>query len=440
MDGKGMSNWDLYSNKYMNENGNISSDCYHNLEDDLLLIKNLNITHYKFSISWSRIFPQGDSMFENKKGIDYYDKLIDGLLNINVEPIVTMVYYDIPLALEDIGGWMNDKIQDYFYKYAIYLFKRYNNKVKYWITIEDPYNMIMNGYGGTIKKWAPGGYERLSNTSIYNGFYNVLISHGKVGSYYKKNYNNGMIGISFTSIPIFPLTDNDINLSDMIFHLSFGLLTNPIFNKDGNYPNEVLELFQKKTINENRSYPRLRLLTINEINELKNSSDFIGINYYGTNNKITNINNNDILNRNNIERVYNQLSLEIDSLILRNKSIEDSLSYWIDGLKYTLKYIKKNYNDIPILITGNGIYENNIISKIRYMKENLKIINESISNNYNIIGYCVRSFLDGFEWDWGYNRRYGLYEVNFNSDNKIRKPREVVSYYKNIIKNNGYIL
>ncbi|CEF70427.1 Glycoside hydrolase, family 1 and Glycoside hydrolase, catalytic domain and Glycoside hydrolase, superfamily domain-containing protein [Strongyloides ratti] len=439
-DGKGMSNWDYYSNKFMNENGNISCDCYNNLENDLLLIKSLNVTHYKFSISWSRILPQGDSLFINKKGIEYYDKLINGLLNINVEPIVTMVYYDIPLVLEDMGGWMNDKIQDYFYEYAILLFDRYNDKVKYWITIEDPYSMIMNGYGGTIEKWAPGGYEQLGNTSIYNGFYNILKCHGKVGKLYKEKYNNGMIGISFTSFPIFPLTDIDINRSDMIFHLSFGLLGNPIFGKNGNYPNEVLELFQKKTNNEKRSLPRLRLFNIDEIKELRNSSDFIGINYYGTNNKISDINNNDIIKWNNIERVYNQLALEIDSIILKNKSIEDEFNYWNGGLKYTLKYIKKYYKNIPILITGNGIYENKFITKNRYMKEHLEIINDAIENNYNIIGYCFRSLLDGFEWNWGYNQKFGLYEVDFESENKIRKPRNIVSYYRNIIKNNGHIL
>uniref|UniRef100_A0A0N5CHS7 Glycoside hydrolase n=1 Tax=Strongyloides papillosus TaxID=174720 RepID=A0A0N5CHS7_STREA len=435
-----MSNWDFYSYTFMEENGNISSDSYNKLDEDLLLIKNLNVTHYKFSISWSRILPQGDSINVNKKGLEYYDKLIDGLININVEPIVTMVYYDIPLAIEDIGGWMNDKIQDYFYEYAILLFERYNDKVKYWITIEDPYSMIMNGYGGKIIKWAPGNYEGLSNTSIYNGFYNVLKCHGKVGNLYKQKYNKGMIGISFTSFPTLPLTEFDINKSEIFFHLSFGLLGNPIYSESGNYPDEVLELFQQKTREEKRSSPRLRLFTIDEIKELKNSSDFIGINYYGSSHKISSLNNTDTIIWNDVERIYNQLALEIDSMILRNKSNSDELDYWSGGLMYTLKYIKKNYLNIPILITGNGIYENNITHKVKYIREHLEIINKGILDNYNIIGYCVRSFLDGFEWNWGYSKKYGLYEVDFDSSDKKRKPREVVSYYKNVIKSNGLIL
>uniref|UniRef100_A0A0N4ZDP1 Beta-glucosidase n=1 Tax=Parastrongyloides trichosuri TaxID=131310 RepID=A0A0N4ZDP1_PARTI len=441
-DGKGLSTWDLYTHKHMNETGDISSDSYNNLEGDINLIKKLNVTHYKFSISWSRILPQGNVDVVNENGLKYYERLIDGLIEINVQPIVTMLHYDIPLALEDMGGWMNDGIVEYFYSYAQFLFDKFGDKVKYWITIEDPYNMIMNGYGGTMVGWAPGGYNLLSNTSIYNGFYNILKSHGKVGKLYKEKYRKGMIGISFTSLPMFSLNIDDGNENEMFFHLSFGLLANPIFSRDGNYPNEVLELFQRKTYEEGRSSSRLRLFTIDEIKEIRNSSDFIGLNYYNVGGSITGLLNEEInVNSNkNMTKVYNQLALEINSVIMKNESENKNVSDISNGLKYSLTYIKKNYLNIPILITGNGVEENGNIDKIEYMKEHLKIIKNSIRNNFNIIGYCVSNFIDGFEWDKGYSKKMGLYEVDFENSSRKRTPRKSSFYYMDVIKNNGEVV
>uniref|UniRef100_A0AC35TFY1 Cadherin domain-containing protein n=1 Tax=Rhabditophanes sp. KR3021 TaxID=114890 RepID=A0AC35TFY1_9BILA len=352
-DGKGLSNWDYFTSKYMNETGNVTSDSYHNLNADLLLIKQLNVTHYKFSISWSRIFPQGTTDIINKKGLAYYKSLISGLKSLNIQPILTLLHYDLPLSLESIGGFQNDAIVPLFLSYASFILDLFKDDVKTWITIEDPFGMAMNSYGGTKLNWAPGGFgSDNAETTIYNAFYNILKCHGKVGQLFKAKYKSkdNKIGLSFTVNSPFPLDTKVTTTFDMYMDFTLGLLSSPIFSPNGNYPDSILHFFQAKTREEGRSVSRLRLFSIDEIKEIRNSSDFIGLNYFG----------GQLLSSGGKKEIqFNQIGKELGIEFVNDNLHLNKASYWPDNSK-EIKWNDGKVEKVIILLDNDG--DNVIVS------------------------------------------------------------------------------
>lgn len=150
-DGKGPSIWDTFThqdgNIHNNQNGDIACDSYHKIDEDIALLKNLGVSHYRFSIAWSRILPDGRVSHVNTLGVQYYKKLINQLLANGIQPAVTLCHFDLPQALQDIGGWLNPDIADIFAEYARVCFKEFGEKVKLWFTINEPNEEAVQAYG-----------------------------------------------------------------------------------------------------------------------------------------------------------------------------------------------------------------------------------------------------------------------------------------------------
>lgn len=190
-DGKGENIWDSFTHNHPeyikdNSSGDVACDSYHKIAEDIALIKSLGVNYYRFSLSWSRILPKGYSYSVNKAGIDYYNKLIDGLLNEGIQPMITLYHWDLPVVFQDLGGWPNELIADYFEDYAKVAFDNFADRVKYWITFNEPYIVCYQGYGSVDK--APA--LNMTGYADYLCTHTVLKAHANVYHLYNNTYKS----------------------------------------------------------------------------------------------------------------------------------------------------------------------------------------------------------------------------------------------------------
>lgn len=189
--GKGVNIWDTLTHEqpYLiadNSSGDIACDSYHRYHEDIELLKAMNVDFYRFSISWARILPNGLSNIINRKGIEYYEKLIDALIANNITPMVTLYHWDLPQYLQNIGGWVNPKIITYFTEYARIMFDHFAEKVPIWTTFNEPSQICKQGYGGADKAPALDA----SGLADYQCTHNLLKSHASVYHLYNNYYRN----------------------------------------------------------------------------------------------------------------------------------------------------------------------------------------------------------------------------------------------------------
>ncbi|NXH16447.1 KLOTB protein, partial [Bucco capensis] len=405
-DGKGSSIWDrfIHSDFRDIDGTDVSSNSYTLLDKDLSALDFLGVTFYQFSISWSRLFPTGVVEAPNEKGLQYYNTLIDSLLDRNIDPMVTLYHWDLPLMLQEkYGGWQNESVIDIFNEYATFCFQTFGDRVKYWITIHNPYLVAWHGYGTGIH--APG--ERGEITTVYSVGHNLIKAHAKVWHNYKKHfqpYQKGMISIVLGSHWIEPNKSEDaldISKCQQSVERVLGWFAKPIHG-DGDYPEELKAEFS--------FLPRF---TEDEKNYIKGTADFFAFSFGPNNFKPPNT----------LSKMGQNLSL---------------------NLREILNWIKLEYNSPRILIAENGWFTDSHVktddTTAIYMMKNFinKVLQAIKYDNINVFGYTAWSLLDGFEWQHAYNIRRGLFYVDFKSKRKERIPKSSALYYKQIIQENGF--
>ncbi|XP_025089742.1 lactase-phlorizin hydrolase-like isoform X2 [Pomacea canaliculata] len=441
-DGKGPSNWDTFSHtpgKVDNgDTGDVACDSYHRYLEDVRMIKDLGVTHYRFSISWSRLLPDGTLASRNQAGIDYYHRLIDALLNEGVQPMVTLYHWDLPDALQKNGGWLVDSIVSRFRDYADLCFREYGDKVKFWITFNEPWVFTVSGYG--TGEMAPGTTN--VGTDPYTAAHNVIKAHAETYHLYNDTYRatqNGKIGITLNcdwAEPLDPILQTDIDASDRGLLTFMGWFANPIY-LDGDYPPIMRELVDNASIAEGRSTSRLPAFTPQEKARNARTSDFFGLNHYSTN-LVTDAHSGHAPN------------YFVDRQVAETKHHDwiGSGSSWLSvvpwGIRKMVNWVRRQYGNIPIYITENGLSDRNgslsdehrIYFYRHYIDELLKAIN---LDKVNVKGYTAWSLMDNFEWARGYSEKFGLYAVDLNDPNRTRTPKASARFYRDVIKDNGFI-
>jgi beta-glucosidase len=268
-DGRGESIWDRFSKtsgKVLNgDTGDIACDHYHRYKDDIKLMKELGLKAYRFSISWPRIFPQGRGEV-NQLGLDFYDRLVDELLNAEIEPFVTLYHWDLPQALQDEGGWANRDIINYFKDYAAEVSKRLCDRVTYWITHNEPWVAAFLGYGLGVH--APGLKDF---TTALKVAHHLLLSHGEaVQVLREKGDAKTQIGIALNLSPVYPATETDAD-KEAAKRFDSNLnrwFLDPILK--GTYPEDMLSWYGEAA-------PSIRP---GDMARISIKIDFIGVNYY----------------------------------------------------------------------------------------------------------------------------------------------------------------
>jgi beta-glucosidase/6-phospho-beta-glucosidase/beta-galactosidase len=442
LDGKGPNIWDnlTHSNPSLiidRTNGDIAADSYHFYKDDVKALKNAGFQHYRFSIAWSRILPDGFT--ENPKGIEYYHKLIDELIFNNIEPMATMYHFDLPQSLQDLGGFLNPEFINYFELYADTLYKHFGSKVKIWMTFNEPFEQCLNGYGK-----GDGAFFPLQNTNNLGGEYlcahHLILAHAKAYHLYKDKYfksQRGMVGYAPNVGYHVAANKTDKVSAERGYQFQLGWFANPIFSDKGNYPKMMIDDINRNSAREGRKWPRIPTFTKSEIKYIRGTADFLGINYYTG--RVTQLNKNADKMKPSWEKDQ-ALQVEIDPKWREPVSASSSWLVLVPGgLRETLKWIKNAYNNIPVLITENGWSDTGILDdddRITYLKVNYADVAKAINiDKCNVIGHSVWSIIDNFEWRKGYTERFGIYYVNFTSPFKERIPKKSVSFIQEITKN-----
>ncbi|KAF3322789.1 beta-glucosidase 22-like protein [Carex littledalei] len=446
-DGRTPSIWDMFTHQGMmpdKSTGDVAADGYHKYKDDVKLMADMGLEAYRFSISWSRLIPDGTGD-PNPAGLEYYNNLIDELVKHGIQVHVMLYQLDLPEILQDeYGGWMSPEIIDDFTAYADVCFREFGNRVKYWTTLAEPNIISLAGYDQG--SWPPSQCSKpfgvvnctSGNSTVepYVVMHNLLLSHASVYNLYRNNYyvtQKGMVGINVYSFGLLPFSDSaaDLKAAQRFRDFFIGWILDPL--AFGHYPSVMREVVGS----------RLPTFTKQQSQILKGSFDFIGLNHYMTlyvmdySNK-TNSGPRDYSADTLVRITDNKNATPGSQFTPDIRNVEPDP----DGLQHMLEYLKKVYGNPPIYIqeNGRGLASNSSLEdteRTEYVRSYIGGTLTAIRNGVDVRGYFVWSFIDLFEYMTGYETTFGLFSVDFNSDDLTRRPKHSAHWYSHFIKNNS---
>ncbi|KAG1368123.1 beta-glucosidase 1 [Cocos nucifera] len=442
-DGRGPSIWDVFvkipGEIANNATADVSVDEYHRYKEDVDIMKKMNFDAYRFSISWSRIFPNGVGKV-NWKGVAYYNRLIDYLLKQGVTPYANLYHYDLPQALEvQYNGLLSPKIVEAFADFADFCFKTFGDRVKNWFTFNEPRVVAALGYDDGM--FAPGRCTNCSAggnsaTEPYIVAHNLILSHAAAVKRYRDKYQatqKGRIGILLDFVWYEPLTNSEADQAAAQrardFHL--GWFLHPIVY--GEYPKTLQEIVKE----------RLPKFTVEEIKMVKGSIDYVGINQY---------------------TAYYMYDLHLPQPQKATRYANDwncgfayerngvpigprAHSYWLYivpwGMYKAVSYVKEQYGNPTVILSENGMDDPGNITlpkglhdttRINYYKSYITELKKAIDDGANVIGYFAWSLLDNFEWKLGYTSRFGLVYIDFRT--LKRYPKMSAYWFRQMLQRN----
>ncbi|CDI02909.1 Aryl-phospho-beta-D-glucosidase BglC [Candidatus Competibacter denitrificans Run_A_D11] len=449
-DGKSLSIWDIYSHlpgtTYQGTNGDQAVDHYHRYQEDVRLMAEMGLKSYRFSISWPRIFPNGQGEV-NPKGIEFYSRLIDELLKYNITPVATLYHWDLPQALQERGGWENRELIELFAQYAKTCFEHFGDRVPYWITFNETINFIMLGYRDGLHP--PGVKDEKRAVEVSHI---VNLAHAQAVLEYRRLCREdriaaGKIGIAHVLLPGFPITEkpDDIEACGWYEEMDFHWFYDP--SVQGCYPERLLKYYQNRF-----QAPTLRDGDLALLQSAPN--DFIGINYYQSTFLAHNPSDGVGSAAINVSgEKGTQKESGIPGLFKRvfNPNVHYTPWDWSiypEGLYEGMKRIRNRYGAILIMITENGLGDKDPISatgeildmpRIDYLREHLRWCRRAIDEGIPLFGYFVWSFIDLLSWLNGYQKQYGFVYVD-HQDGLNRRKKQSYFWYQQVIKSNGATL
>ncbi len=436
--GKGPSIWDAFARipgrMHNGDTGDVACDHYHLFREDVALMKSLGVRAYRFSISWPRVIPTGRIADGgcNEEGIRFYSDLIDCLLEAGIEPWVTLYHWDLPLALQlQHDGWLNPAIAEDFAEYATLCFDRFGDRVKHWITFNEPWVVSILGYGQAV--FAPG---RQSNDEPYLAGHQILRSHAKAVSIYRERFahQHGVIGITNNCDWREPLTDTqtDKDAAERALLFYVGWFAEPIFGS-GDYP-EVMR---------QRLGSRLPRFEESEQQALRGSSDFFGLNTYTTmfaSHSTGTAKPGFVFGNGGISEDQD-VDLSVDPEWPKT-DYNWAVVPW--GCRKLLHWIRERYDNPPIYITENGCAYEDVPGadgsihderRIAFYRDYLEACHAAIQDGVDLQGYFAWSFLDNLEWAQGYRLQFGL--VHVNRETMQRTPKSSAYWFGQVTSQNA---
>lgn len=417
-DGRGLSTWDVFCDEpgriKDGESGAVACDHYHRWEDDIALMKELNLLAYRFSLAWPRILPEGDGA-PKAAGIDFYNRLIDGLLEVGIEPWITLFHWDLPYSLQQrFGGWRSRETVDRFADYAALCGKKFGDRVKNWFTMNEI--TCFTHLAHADDHFAPGG--KLSNKEVNQTIHHALVAHGRAVRALRETVTGPRIGLVENLRAIWPLYEDaehveaaraafkDLNAQRLFPHLT------------GRYDENAFR----------QEYGELPDVNDGDMEVISSPVDLIAYNYY-----------------------FSQPVIPADGeksfrILPYPKDYPQTDMGWDispRGLYWTLRFSQSYFPDKPIYITENGQAAQDTeerdgsvwdIGRLEYYRAHLEMAARAISDGVNLRGYFAWSLMDNFEWAAGYSKRFGLTRVNYRTQQRTVKASG--RFYADVIKAN----
>jgi beta-galactosidase len=433
VDGKGPSIWDAFCSIPGRIEGghlpDVAADHYAHYREDVAQMARLGFKAYRFSISWPRVLPQGSGAV-NEAGIRFYSDLIDELLAAGIEPWVTLYHWDLPLALQlGYDGWLNPRMADYYLEYADLCFRHFGDRVKNWITFNEPWVIGILGHGQGV--FAPG---RVSNREPYLVGHHLLLAHARAAELYRSRYGyqQGRIGITNNCDWREPLSNapEDREAAERALQFFLGWFADPIWL--GDYPDVM-----KKRLGD-----RLPAFTMDEKSLLKDSADFFGLNHYTAMyaaQACGPVQQGSVFGNGGLSEDQDvQLSVSPD---WKQTTLGWAVTPW--GCGKLLHWIAGRYGNPPVYITENGatyhdrLHDGRVVDaeRMAFFQSYLSECRKAIAGGVNLKGYFAWCLLDTFEWTWGYNQKFGLLHVDFET--RKRTPKASALWFKKAIAANS---
>jgi beta-glucosidase len=420
-DGAGPSIWHRFvrtPNLVANgDTGDVACDHYRRYAEDVALMRTLGMNAYRFSIAWSRILPQGRGAV-NPAGLDFYERLVDALLDKGIEPLVTLYHWDLPAALDDRGGWLNPDVAQWFADYAAVVFRRLDDRVSMWSTINEPWVVTDGGYlHGAL---APGHRNRFEAPIATH---HLLRAHGTAVQAYRA-VGTHRIGIVVNLEPKYPASDEAadraaVTRADAYMNRQY---LDPVFF--GRYPDELREIFGE-------AWPEW---TVDDMALIKQPIDFVGVNYYTR----------------SVTRSDPQAWPLRASAVRQPRATytETGWEVFPQGLTDTLIAVKERYGNPPVYVTENGaaffdppVADGDRVPdplRVSYLRAHIAAVHAAVESGTDVRGYFAWSLLDNFEWSLGYAKRFGIVHVDF--DTQKRTLKDSALFYARVIASKGQVL
>lgn len=422
-DGRGESVWDVFCRQpgavFEGHSGTVACDHYHRYREDVELMTKLGAQAYRFSVSWSRVLPDGKGSI-NSRGLAFYDRLVDELLEANIKPFCTLFHWDLPQALQRAGGFVNRDIADYFADYASLLGERLGDRVKYWVTQNEPQCYIGFGVGSGIH--APG--LKLPLCDVLHAAHNSMRAHGKAVKALRSTVPNSQVGYVLATQLCRPATDSKEDLDaarTATFQVSDTTFWNNAWWTDpvvlGRYPEDGLALFGSEM-------PRF---PDSDWDHIKVPIDFLGLNVY----------------RAETVRASEAGPVQLDVPPGYPRSGVDWQPMTPDAMYYGPRFFHERYG-LDQWITENGLSSRDQVyldgkvhdvQRIDYLHRNLLELRRAMREGARVKGYLAWSLLDNFEWADGYKQRFGMVYVDYVTQTRL--PKESFHWYKRVIASKG---
>ena len=420
-DDRGVSIWDTYAHQpgtiQHGATGDIACDHYHRYQDDVDLMASLGLQTYRFSVSWSRVLPFGTGAV-NEKGLDFYSRLIDALLEKNIQPALTLYHWDLPQALQDVGGWANRDIAEQFAEYAALLYDRLGDRVSRWITLNEPHIFTMFGHrtGGM----APG---IRSYATTARAVHHALLAHGMAVQAFRASGAasgaKGEIGItnSNTSYEPFDSAPETLAATELARDHDARVFHGPVFGKG--YPASVLKFYAEK----GAPFP----IEAGDMEIIASPTDFLGTNLYSR----------AVIQADSEHSIgFRQARPTLPLLPMGYEAAPHALGDFV-------RWVSNEYGHPKIYITENGVCDNTepvdgVIddhTRVELLRGFLAGLHGAIEDGCDVRGYYQWSLMDNFEWSFGYTKRFGMVYTDFETQQRI--PKKSAAFYSEVIRNNA---
>ncbi len=421
-DGKGESIWDRFVHQpghiLNGDTGDVACDHYHRMADDVALMEDLGLRSYRFSISWPRVLPSGRGKV-NPKGLGFYDRLVDRLLAADILPNVTLYHWDLPQALQELGGWFNRDSAHWFADYARVVFDRLGDRVPLWTTHNEPGVAAFVGYGEG--RHAPGIRDL---AQAYQVAHHLLLSHGQAVQIFRQGGYPGKIGIVLNLSHHVPADDREEDQAacERAYAQNASLFLEPLFH--GRYPQALMDWIA----------PYQPHIEPGDLDLIRQPIDFLGVNYYMTC---------------SIAHDPDRPPLQVRSSPVSAPGWGHTEMGWginPPGLTAVLLDVKKRCNNPPVYITENGCAlrdepdATGFVAdqgRIDFLRAHLEAAFEALQAGVDLRGYYVWSLMDNFEWAMGYKPRFGLVRVEYDTGRRI--PKQSAHWYREVIWQNGVV-